>query len=352
MKLNLTFAIFIWILPSYLHAQENTITLNGFVDVYLGYDFGRPSSGNRASFLYNHTRHNEVNINLAFLKGSYQNSKVRANLAIATGTYMQYNYAAEPSILQNIFEANVGVRLGEETWIDAGVLPSHIGFESAISKDCWTLSRSIAAENSPYFETGIKLSHNLTNKISLNLLYLNGWQRIKKLNNNTTPSFGTQLLYKWNDDGLINWSTYVGNDNPDSTRKMRYFNNLYSTFKLSEKTYLTVGCDFGIEQKYKKSTRYSKWFTPQFVIRRKLTQNLTMATRVEYFADYGNVIIAAPNQDIRLMGFSINADYEVFKNTFARFEVRRFGANQAVFQNGQYSSNSNMSLLSSLSVSF
>ena len=24
-------------------------------------------------------------------------------------------------------------------WIDAGILPSHIGFESAVSKDCWTL---------------------------------------------------------------------------------------------------------------------------------------------------------------------------------------------------------------------
>ncbi len=41
-------------------------------------------------------------------------------------------------------------------------MPSHIGFESAVGSDCWNLTRSILAENSPYFESGIKL--NYTNK--------------------------------------------------------------------------------------------------------------------------------------------------------------------------------------------
>lgn len=60
-------------------------------------------------------------------------------------------------------------------------MPSHIGFESAIGKDCWNLTRSILADNSPYYETGIKLGYTSKNeKLYLAGMYLNGWQRIQK----------------------------------------------------------------------------------------------------------------------------------------------------------------------------
>jgi hypothetical protein len=52
--------------------------------------------------------------------------------------------------LKNIYEANVGISLNKKNnlWVDAGVMPSHIGFESAISMDNWYLTRSLLAENS------------------------------------------------------------------------------------------------------------------------------------------------------------------------------------------------------------
>lgn len=74
---------------------------------------------------------------------------------------MNANYVAEPGILKNIYEANIGVKLSRkyDLWLDVGIIPSHIGSESAVSKDCYTLTRSIAAENSPYFETRAKLTY-------------------------------------------------------------------------------------------------------------------------------------------------------------------------------------------------
>jgi hypothetical protein len=132
-------------------AQTNnsTITWSGYVDAYYAYDFNQPDDHLRPSFLYNHNRHNEFNINLAYIKGAYSSNRTRANLAIMAGTYAQYNMAESP-LLQHIFEANVGIKLSQkhDIWLDAGILPSHIGFESAVSKDCWTLTRSILAENS------------------------------------------------------------------------------------------------------------------------------------------------------------------------------------------------------------
>ena len=120
---------------------SNPFSLNGYAEIYYTYDFNKPANNSRPGFIYSHNRHNEFNLNLGYLKGSYTAERVRSNLALAAGTYMNANYSAEPGVLKNIFEANVGLKISKKKniWIDAGIFASHIGFESAISKDCWAL---------------------------------------------------------------------------------------------------------------------------------------------------------------------------------------------------------------------
>lgn len=89
----------------------NALIFSGYVEGYYTYDFTKPANNNRPGFLYNHNRHNEFNVNLAFVKASYSSERVRANLAVAAGTYMNANYAAEPATLKNIYEANAGYKL-------------------------------------------------------------------------------------------------------------------------------------------------------------------------------------------------------------------------------------------------
>jgi hypothetical protein len=223
------------------------ITISGYVETYYNYDFNRPLNNTTPSFLYNFNRANEVNLNLAYIKAAYSSDKVRVNFTFATGTYMNANYAAEPGLLKNIYEGNIGVRLSSKNnlWIDAGVLPSHIGWESAVGKDNATLSRSLAAENSPYFETGARLSYtSKSEKWYLSALVLNGWQRIQRVDGNTTPAFGTQVTFRPSSKILLNSSTFIGNDKPDSVRQMRYFHDFYGVFQLSNKWAATLG--FGI----------------------------------------------------------------------------------------------------------
>ena len=168
--------------------QDSTgiLTVSGYAELYYQYDFNKPSDNNRPGFVYSHNRHNEFNLNLGFVKAGYSADRVRANLAIGAGTYMNANYAAEPGVLKNVYEANAGIKLGKKNlWLDAGIFPSHIGFESAIGKDCRTLTRSIAADNTPYYEAGAKLSYGSPDgKWSLTALALNGWQRIKRMDGN------------------------------------------------------------------------------------------------------------------------------------------------------------------------
>src|SRR3546814_14759466 len=105
-----------------------------YLESYYLYDLHEPEDHQRPYFLYNHIRHNEFSVNLAYLKGTYQGEKLRANLAFMAGTYAQYNLSAEEDMLKHLYEANIGLRLGAGTWLDAGVLTSYIGFERAASQ--------------------------------------------------------------------------------------------------------------------------------------------------------------------------------------------------------------------------
>ena len=130
--------------------EKPSLSFLGFTDIFYAYDFNQPQGTSRQPFLYNHNRHNEFNLNLGLVKLGLTQTKYRAHLALQTGTYANDNYAAEPGLLKNIFEANVGLSLNKEDnlWLDAGILHSHIGFESAISTENPTLTRSLLAENS------------------------------------------------------------------------------------------------------------------------------------------------------------------------------------------------------------
>ena len=209
--------------------RKSNFNWNAFLDTYYSYDFSNPANHLRPQFLFNHNRHNEVTINLALINLSYSDSTKRTNIGLMTGTYPQYNLSLEPEALRNVYEANIGMKLSKkrELWLDAGIMPSHIGFESAISKDCWNLTRSILAENSPYYEAGIKVSYkSRSQKWYLAALVLNGWQRIRRIYGNNTLSFGTHVSYLPTDKLIINSSSFIGNDKPDSVKLWRYFHNM------------------------------------------------------------------------------------------------------------------------------
>ncbi|MFM9945854.1 MAG: outer membrane beta-barrel protein, partial [Bacteroidia bacterium] len=92
-------------------AKSGILKFSGYLETYFCYDMGQPQNHERPNFFYSFNRHNEVNLNLGFLKASYNADKVRGNLALMAGTYAQYNLASEQGLLKNIFEANAGFKI-------------------------------------------------------------------------------------------------------------------------------------------------------------------------------------------------------------------------------------------------
>lgn len=335
--------------------EKPVISISGFLDVFYVYDFNRPEGPYRQPFLFNHNRHNEFNINLGFVKVGLDHEKYRANLALQTGTYAMDNYAAEPDLLKTIFEANVGISLNKRNnlWLDAGVLPSHIGFESAVSIDNWTLTRSLLAENSPYFLTGAKLTFNPNEKWEIAGLILNGWQRIQRLEGNSIPSFGTQLKFSPNERTMLNWSTFLGTDDPDSSRRMRYFNNFYGLFQLTEKFGLIAGFDLGMQQSTKGSSEFNIWYSPVLVGQYQISKVLKTGIRVEYYQDKTGVIIPTDSTNgFQTTGFSLNLDYAPTEAILCRVEGRWMNAKDNIFEKYPDPTNQNFIIGGSMAMRF
>ena len=341
-----------------LMAQDSTgsLTISGYAEAYYQYDFNKPSDNNRPGFIYSHNRHNEFNLNLGFIKANYTAARVRANLALAAGTYMNANYAAEPGVLKNIYEANAGVKLSKNKnlWLDAGIMPSHIGFESAVSKDCWNMTRSILADNSPYFEAGAKITYTSHNgKWLVSGMALNGWQRITRVNGNSLMSWGTQIQYKPSDKFLLNYSTFIGTDKPDSARLSRLFHNIYGIFTVTDKFGITAGFDIGTEEKFPGSDDKNTWYSPVLILKYTFHNKWAIAVRGEYYSDEDGVVIATGTLNgFKTTGFSLNIDYSPMKNFIVRLEARNLSSKDEIFIKPSGITNNNTFITSSIAVSF
>lgn len=336
--------------------QYNPLNFGCFVEAYYSYDFNKPPDNNRPSFFYSHNRHNEFNINLAYLKGSYNAERIRANLALATGTYMNANYAAEPGVLKNIYEADAGVKISKtkNLWIDFGVLPSHIGFESAHSPECWILTRSIIADNSPYFEGGAKVTY-LTdnNKWLISALALNGWQRIQRVSGNSLMSWGTQLQFKPSGKLILNYSTFLGTDKPDSIRQFRHFHNIYSIIRVTDKVGLILDLDIGQEQEAKGSKDYNTWYGAAGILRFTPNTNWAFALRGEYYNDEKEVIISTGTANgFKTLGASFNVDRNIGDHFLWRTEIKMLSSKDKIFLKEDTLVSNNTAITTSFALTF
>lgn len=336
--------------------STKSLELSGYIETFYSYDFANPASHVRQPFLYSYNRHNEVNLDIGLVKLAYNTENIRANLALMAGTYANDNLSAEPGVMKNILEANTGMKLSNKSnlWLDAGIFASHIGFESAIGKDCWNLTRSLLAENSPYYESGIKISYTSPDtKWFLSGLLLNGWQRIYRVNGNQTPGFGHQLTYKPSAKITLNSSSFIGNDKPENTRQMRYFHNFYGIFQLSNMFALTTGLDIGSEESAKGSGLYNTWYAPVVILKSIPTNKLAIVARVEYYSDPMGVIIGTgSNNGFKTWGFSVNADVLIYDNVLWRTEFRGLNSKEQIFTLNDDPSNNNYFVTSSLAISF
>jgi hypothetical protein len=333
-----------------LAAERSELSVSGFVDTYYAYDSNEPV-GDRA-FTTQAIRQNEFNLNLAYIALALEKSRTRGRLALQTGTSVYSNYAAERtqssplgSMLQHVQEAYAGVRLAENVWLDGGIFLSHIGLESFVSKENWNYTRSLGADYSPYYQSGIRLSYRKDPMWALSLHLLNGWQNI--LEANTEKALGIQVAYSPSSALSFTYNGFLGKES-----ELRLFNNFIVKARLHERLSLAFSSDFGI-QKQSGNGQVAAWFVETLVLQSRLASEWAVGGRVEYFSDPQQAIALtnSPN-GFQTWGASVNVDWQPSQETLVRTEIRTLASKDALFPARNGTRTTTTQWVTSLALSF
>lgn len=312
------------ILPlfSFMNAYAAQVKPGAFVDSYYAYDFNRPIE---RKFTTQPVRHNELNINMAYLDATLTSENYRGRLALQGGDSVRKNTESEPGgeTLEYIQEAYLGHKFGE-TWIDAGIFLGHIGAESWISKDNYTYSRSLNLDYVPYYSAGVRLHYE-----SFQFQILNGWSNISE--NNSAKAIGMQ--YK---RSHFTYNNFFGDEEVVSTspRFRGYHNFIYHM--ADDKVWQFIGAfDVG-HQSQQNNNGIDIWYATSLTARRVLDEKNAFAMRAEYYNDshQANVITGSLN-GFKVISTSVNFDHKILDNALWRNEVRGFYSADKIYPEGK-----------------
>jgi hypothetical protein len=195
-----------------------------------------------------------------------------------------------------------------------------IGIESPIGKECMVPTRSIVADNSPYYESGIRIRHQSNNE-TYAIHLLNGWQRSSIDSLGILPAIGyefsastEQLSYRF--------SGFLGKISHDTTEGIRYYQHLGATYQLHPNINVSASLDMGLQQK----KEIQSWvFAPLIMGQWSVYESLKIHGRLEYYHDPEGMIISSMS-GISGFGYSMGIDWSYSNAMLFRAEWRQIHA--------------------------
>jgi hypothetical protein len=316
-----------------------TVTFGAFADGYYAYDFNRPATLDRA-FTTQAARHNEFNVNLAYVDATLAGTKVRGRFAAQFGTSVQANYAPEPrvgtlsgpDVSRFIQEAYVGYRVVPTVWLDGGVFFSPFGSESWISRDNWTYTRSLIAENSPYYEAGVKATWQAAPPVSVQLHLINGWQNISETNSD--KAVGLRLDYAVSPRLALAYDGFLGNEAPDSLpARTRLWQEGIVTVAATDRLQLRGTFDYGTQRRAGGgNVGNGVWRGYAVIARYQLQSRAAVALRAEGYSDPEQIIVSTGlPYGLRASGWSLNVDVAPQPRLLWRTEARLLSGRDPLF---------------------
>lgn len=184
-----------------------TININCYIDTYYVTDNDFNSAFNRPLLNPLNTQKDAYDVNLVMISLSYLNKDFRSKATFHQGALARTAFPKNSNVIQ---EANIGVKLIEDLWLDAGYFLTHIGGEVSLPKDNWLSSLALSTQNEPIYQSGLKVTYDVNDKLQLQAHILNGYNIIEE--NNSSKSLGYFASYKFNDAFNISLSGIYGNE--------------------------------------------------------------------------------------------------------------------------------------------
>jgi hypothetical protein len=200
--------------PVQSNAEDLKVKVGAYVDTYISTDneFFDISKRTGRNFSVVSNTKNEFALNVAQVSANidYQGF-IRSTFVLQTGTLPQFAYGSAGPNLQ---QANVGVRIVDGLWLDAGYFATHIGAESYLPKDNWLSSHSMVTYYEPFFQNGVRLTYDFSSfTAQLHVINQNGVFD----DNNQNKTYGLYFKYNGGDMLQASYAGCYGNEEPSGS---------------------------------------------------------------------------------------------------------------------------------------
>lgn len=341
--------------PAAAHVQWG-----GFVDAYYAWDVHRPASFDRA-YTTQAARQAEFNVNLAFVEARVSRDRARGRLALQWGTSVQANTSGEPrlgavsgpEVSRFVQEASVGWKLAPDLWVDAGIFLSHMGQESWVSRDNAAYTRSLVAEFSPYYESGVKLTWAVSPSLTAQAVIVNGWQNVSA--DNSTPGAGVRVDWVPSPRLALGYDNIVADMAADSAgSRVRTWHDAFVVVTPAERWTWIAVASLATEGPRDSGGGSATVLGGVLTARWQARPTLALVARAEALSDPDGRLVATPGGDpFRTFGASFGVDVSPDPALRWRSELRSFSSRDAVWptRTGGLSARGG-ALVSSLSLTF
>ncbi len=331
-----------FILTSFSFAQSkdsiSKFKIGGYIDTYYAYYTDSVPPNNYQKFPVVSPKSEIFGLNIIQITAQYTSSKIRA---LTTIHYGDIPSSAWSKVYNMIQEANVGIRLSKNVWLDAGFFKTHIGAETLLPKDNIVSSLAMISYYEPWLQAGIKLSYLPNDKLIMCLHVLNGYNIY--LDNNKSKSVGLSLSYLLGNKGSLSYYNILGEESPEGTKNkhLRLLNNVVFNYQLTEKLKTSIGVDY-IAQQHSNlldSAKSASVYSAILTFKYQLKPQFGIYVRGEMFSDKDGFLtgqikdLTGKSTGYIVNGGTIGVEYKPTESSFIRLEGRELimEKNQEIF---------------------
>jgi hypothetical protein len=237
--------------------------------------------------------------------------------------------------LRQVFVSYV-VPVGRGLRIDAGKFTTHVGYEVSDGYDGFNDNHSrglLFGYAEPFTHTGLRASYPLSDRVSAQVLLVNGWDVAR--DNNSGKSMGFQLAVTPSSRVSVTANYLGGPEQANNTSNLRHLVDLVATVKAAAALTLTANYDYGHEaavalpETAGGGVRDSAWQGLAGYARYALSGRTAVTLRAEWFDDPQG---ARTGFVQTLREITVTPEFRLRPSLVIRGDLRRDWSDRAVFE--------------------